>query len=509
MKCLMGIDVGTTGTKVCVYSETGKNLERAYRSYELRYSLDRVEIDPEIWWSAVCECIREILEDGSICASDIVSVGVSSTNALIILDNDHKLLTTGIMQLDQRASGLVRVIERDLGDDFVGEITGNRIVSGAFWGPTLLWLRINLPQTFGSARYFLCPHSYIVYKLTNEYTIDHSRAATTMLYDIRGHAWNDEMCGYFGIDKRLLPPIHMSDAIAGEVTTEAGRETGLSLKTKVICGCMDSAAAQIGLGCLKNQADALVIGTVGRFCIESVKYDLRFMTTTSLDTEKYLVMSPINAAGLSHRWLKKILFTDRVRAGTTDSDGSDEYQEMDKAALESTPGANGIIYHPYLAGERSPIWNPNAKGSYIGLTSRNTRSDIIRATLEGTGYALYQNMLIIENDLDHAVHLIHAGGGGSRSPVWMQILSDILGKEIRVPIEEDVETLGIAILSGEAVHVFKDIGAGIAQCVKIGKKFHPSSPAHSYYMRYFDLYRKFYGLNRDFYDSLAKMQQGI
>lgn len=506
---LMGIDIGTTGTKVAVYTDRGQIVRRAYRSYELQYSDDRVEIDPEIWWRAVVDCLHEILSDGLLEPSSIECLGVSSTNALIVLDGNARPLTGAIMQLDQRASGLVRTIETDLGSEMVGAVTGNRIVSGAFWGPTLLWLRLNLPEVFQSASYFFCPHSYIVFKLTNEYTIDHSRAATTMLYDIKGHEWNESMCTYFGVDKRLLPTIFKSDTIVGNVSERAGRETGLAENTQVICGCMDSLASQIGLGSSQNNVDALVIGTVGRFCVETPKYDLRFLTTNSLDLKSFFTTSPINAAGMSYRWLKSILVPQRSGDAAGMGGPTDEYEEMDKCASESPVGANGIIYHPYLTGERSPIWNPNAKGSYIGLAVRHTRNDIIRATLEGTGYALYQNMLIIENDLDHRVHTLHAGGGGSRSSLWMQIISDVLGKEISVPKEEDVETLGIAILAGEAIGRYENVGTGIAQCVRIARTFTPDKSAHWSYMQYFDLYARFYEVNKGFYDRLAKTQRAL
>ncbi len=509
MAYLMGIDVGTAGTKVSVYTDDGRNLKRAYRSYELIYSADSVEMDPEVWWRAVGECLREIFRDDLIKPSDIECIGVSSTNALIILDAKERPLTAAIMQLDQRASGLVSKIENDLGSELVGAITGNRIVSGAFWGPTLLWLRVNLPEVFNGARYFFCPHSYIVYKLTNVYTIDHSRAATTMLYDINAHEWNETMCDYLGVEKGLLPPIVKSDKVVGTVTRKAGSETGLSEKTRVICGCMDSLAAQIGLGASKNDVDALVIGTVGRFCIETPKYDLRFMTTPSLDLRSFFTMSPINAAGMSYRWIRSILFPkDDVDSGVRDV-SNDEYILMDKCASKSRVGSNGIIYHPYLLGERSPIWNPNAKGSYVGLTARHTRNDIIRATLEGTGYALFQNMLIIEKDLNHQMHVLHAGGGGSKSFIWMQILSDILGKEICVPAEEEAETLGIAILSGEAINRYENVEKGTERCVRIARKFSPDSSAHSSYMQYFGLYSQFYDISYSFYDSLARIEHDM
>ena len=508
MAHLMGIDVGTTGTKVSVYNHRGENLKRAYKGYELLYSPDRVEMDPELWWRAVSESLNEIFSDGSVKASEIECLGVSSTNALIVLDSNKRPLTAAIMQLDQRAAGQVSIIEKDLGSELVGAITGNRIVAGAFWGPTLLWMRMTLPEVFHRASYFFCPHSYIVFKLTDAYTIDHSRAATTMLYDINTHEWNETMCNYFGVDRSLLPPIAQSDKVVGTVTRKAERETGLSEKTKVICGCMDSLAAQIGLGSSRDGVDALVMGTVGRFCVETPKYDLRFMTTPSQDLRSFFTMSPINAAGMSYKWIKNILFPelDVERAATR---ASDEYQVMDGCASRSPVGANGIIYHPYLSGERSPIWNPNAKGSYIGLTVRHTRNDIIRATLEGTGYALLQNMIIIEKDLDHEVGILHAGGGGSRSSIWMQILSNVLGKEVYVPVEEEAETLGIAILSGQAINLYENIASGTARCVHISRRFSPDPLAHSRYMQYFELYSQFYQISYSFFENLAKMEHGI
>jgi len=486
---LAGIDIGTTGLKVSFYTEHGLMVDRSYREYALSLPQDAyVEFDPHLWWSHVCDALQEIFSRGKVKAEKVKGIGITCTNALIIMDAEQQILRPAIMQLDQRATTQVHQLIEQLGHEWIFHKTGNRIASGAFWGPTLLWLKQHEPLTFDRIRYYLVPTSFLGFCLTGVYSIDHSRASSTMLYNIYDRRWDNELCQLFSIQPKFLPSIYSSSEVIGFVHAEAAMRTGLQPGTPVIAGAMDTIGAWVGLG-VEPGSGALIMGTVGRICVENEHLDLRFMNTVQDAASPTISMTPVNSAGISMKWLKRVLFSDHPVNGI--------YEVMDRMAEPIQRGAEGLMYVPYLTGERSPIWDPQANGSFLGLQLKHQKAHFIRAVLEGVGFALAHNDGILKEECGINPSYLYAGGGGARSRLWMQIISDILGKRLLIPGELETETKGAAMLAGVGVGLFSDLASLRKKWVRMEMQIIPEPDAHSFYLKALPIFKEYYINNKE------------
>jgi xylulokinase len=487
---LVGIDVGTTGLKVAFYTTDGQLVDRAYREYSLSFPQHGwVEIDPEVWWEQLCDCMKEIKARGKADPAQVAGIGITCTNSLVLLGADTNPLMPAIMQLDQRSVSQAEAIKNEYGEQWVFGKTGNRVSSGAFWGPALQWVRENQPALYKQARFLLVPTGYLVLRLTGVYSIDHSRATTTMLYNIHENSWDSELCAMFGLTADMLPPIYKSHEVAGVVNEQGESAAGFLAGTPVIAGAMDTVGALAGMGVGKENG-ALIMGSVGRLCIESDQLDIRFMNTVNCDALRKLIMTPVNCAGVSYKWAKNIFFCDYP-------DQSNIYETMNQVAEAAAPGADGLIYMPYLTGERSPIWDPNATGSFIGMTMNHGRQHFLRAVLEGVGFALAHNYQILVNELHIDPPFLIAGGGGAHSRLWMQIISDMLGKPICIPHALETETLGAAMLTGVGVGLFSGLSEVKGSWVSVSEQVTPSMDVNAVYQPLLEKFKRIYETNKD------------
>lgn len=497
---LLGIDVGTTGIKVAVYTTQGQCIDRAYSEYTLTYSNDSwVEMDPEIWWEELCTCLTEIYDKGNVSPKDIIGVGITCTNALILLDSDKRLLMPAIMQLDQRGNKQAENIKIQLGHDIVFSKTGNRVASGAFWGPTLQWIRDYDPSLYAKAMYFLNPTSYLILRMTGAYCIDHCRATSTMLYNIHKKDWDHDLCQFFSIEPNKLPPIYKPYQVVGYINNEGQTATDLSKDTPVVAGGMDTIGALIGLGAGSDKG-ALIMGSVGRFCIESDYVDDRFMNTVNVEANQFLTMTPVNSTGVSYKWIKNVLFTDQENI-------SNIYQVMDELAEEVSMGSDGLLYLPYLMGERSPLWDSLAKGSFMGLNITHQQKHFVRSVLEGVAFALTHNYYILKEELDINPDAILAGGGGARSNIWMQVISSMIDKTLLITKEPESETLGAAILAALGTGVYTEIKTAQDKWVTLSKSFEPDPVAHRFYHQILPIFKELYHVNRNYLTQLDQIQR--
>ena len=497
-KTLVGVDVGTTGLKVAFFRENGEVIDRAYREYRLSFPRSGwAEIAPEIWWESLCGCFGEIWRRGRAAAEDVAGLGITCTNALILLDKDGRPVAPAVMQLDQRAAACADRIRSDLGEERVFAKTGNRVSCGAFWGPTFQWFRENRPSVCRRARYLLCPTGYLVLKLTGVYSIDHSRAASTMFYHIHKKKWDPELCRYFGLPAGILPPIFKSCDVVGRVHSAGESATGLKAGTPVVAGAMDSIGALIGLG-VGREKGALILGSVGRICMESEKLDMRFMNTVNFDASGTLLMTPVNSTGVSYRWIRDILFPGDGR--------TDLFRAMDRMAEKVPVGSGGLLYLPYLSGERSPIWDPHARGGFLGLTVDHRREHLLRSVLEGVGFALAENFEILKNDLKVDPPFLVVGGGGAKSEVWVQIISNIFGKVFQIPAEKETETMGGAILAGLGTGAFPDLESIRDTWNRVVKVVTPQNGAVEKYQKLLAVFKKLYPENRFIFEKLYQNQ---
>ena len=503
---LMGIDVGTSGCKVALFDLEGSLRVETYRSYPLIHPRPGwVEEDPlEGWWKAASEGIREVLFRSGMSAESIGGISISCTNALICVDKDGVPLRNALMQIDRRSIPQAEALRQMVGEERVFEATGNRIAPGTFSVPLILWIKENEPGIFDRTHKFLVPTGFLVYQLTGEYVMDWSRGATTLLFGTGGpRSWLSELCETVGIPKEKLPRSCPSWEVVGEVSRLASQETGLAPGTPVVAGAMDTVAAALGSGVVTNGDSFYVLGSVGRICLclDKPTFDVRFINTCHCIPDYWIAIACTNGAGLSLRWFKEQLGEwESAKALET---GESPFHLLDLQAIQSRPGANRLLYLPYLAGERSPIWDPYARGVLFGLDAAHRKADLIRAFLEGSAFAARDNFETFEANLKKGIAEVKMSGGGSRSVLWQEITADILGKELAVSELSDTETFGNALLAGFGTGIYPDIRKTATEMAKIGGRVKPKRQNAELYSKLYRLYKQIYVHLREDFRELA------
>lgn len=484
---LAGIDVGSTGLKVSLFSESGVRLHYAYREYALDYlGNGQVMIDPAIWWESLCSCIEEL---GAQCTlRQLRAIGISHANAMVLADGQGRPLCRAIMQLDRRGSEMVPLLAQELGNDRIFSITGNNNAAGFVWGPTLKWLSVHEKEMYGRVRRLFNPSSYLVMQLCGCYCMDHTRAATTMLYNIHRKEWDESLCAYFGLPMAYMPTLHCSSDVVG-VTTGAG---GLPAGIPIVAGAMDTMAAMVGLAS-GQQENALIMGSVGRFVLATDRLDRRFLNTVMPDCSAFASMTPVSNAGIAVRWARNLLFSSR---------SADEscYPQFDRLAAEKNPGADGLFFFPYLTGAGCPRWGSDVRGAFLNTEAFHDTGDFARAVLEGVGFTLADGLQILRREVGVSAGHVYCGGGGARSEVWMQILSDIFDLELIVPENLETETIGCAILAGQGARVLQS--ADLSSWNRPCRSIVPNSENHRLYEQLFARFSASYELLRQAHDIL-------
>jgi xylulokinase len=387
-----------------------------------------------------------------------------------------------------------------VGEKEIFEITGNRIAPGTFSAPLILWIKENEPRTFEKTHKFLVPTGFLVHRLTGEYTMDWSRGATTLLFETGGsRSWSAELCKKMDIPEEKLPRLYPSWEVVGEVSKMASEETGLAPGTPVLAGAMDTVAAALGSGVVGNGESFYVLGSVGRICLswQQPTFDSKFINTCHCIPNQWISIACTNGAGLSLRWFQEQLGeSETTRASET---GESPFHLLDQEARQSLPGANRLLYLPYLAGERSPIWDPYARGVLFGLDARHRKADLIRAFLEGVAFAARDNFEAFEANLKKRINQVRMSGGGSRSTLWREITADVLQKELVVMDFPDTEAFGNALLAGFGTGIFPDIHKTSKELAKVAVRVRPNPRNARPYSRLYPLYKQIYiHLKEDF-----------
>ncbi len=492
----VGIDIGTSGCKGAIFDLNGIPVGSEYIPTALiSPRLGWFEQVPDRWWMNVRLISQRLIGKTKISAKDILCIGISGTNGLIVLNRQGKCLRNAILFMDMRSEKETEWIKKNVGEQKIFTLTGNRLAPGSYSAPILRWIKRNEPQIYKKIYKILVPAGFIVLKLTNSFSMDFSRSSMTLLFDIKKLKWNTAICDKLGLDPNFLPPIYRSYEIVGEVTSEAQRWTGFSEGTPVIAGCNDTVSAGIGAGSILPGQSYMVLGTSGRICLNIKRpvFDSRFVNIVYGIKNQWLNIAAINSIGASLNWYKSAF----NKKGSFDS--------IIESARKSKPGARGLIYLPYLNGERSPIWDPSARGVLFGLSSNHNENDVVRAILEGTAYAFKQNLDILEGELHLWLEkMIRVGGGGARNSFWCQVISDVLNRPLAILENLETETLGCAILAGIGIGYYKDFKGIVNKAVKISQVIKPTSGNLSVYQDLFQIYKNLYkDLRKDFF-GLAK-----
>lgn len=468
MEYLIGIDIGTSGTKTVIFDTNGTTVASATKEYPLHQpQIGWAEQNPRDWWEAVCTSIREVIQTAGVKNCDIKGVGLSGQmHGLVMLDAEGNVLRPSIIWCDQRTAKECEEITDLVGRQKLIEITANPALTG-FTASKIMWVRNNEPYLFEKCRKILLPKDYIRYMLTGEFATDVSDASGMQLLDIANRKWSDEVLNRLGIDRALLADVFESCVISATVSKNAAELTGLKEGTPVAGGAGDQAACAVGNGIVNEGMVSSTIGTSGVVFAHTdrpvIDKDGRVHTFCHAVPNAWHVMGVTQAAGLSLKWFRDNFCTSEMEVAK--NTGVDPYLLMDKEADTVPAGSNGILYLPYLMGERSPHLNPDAKGVFFGLSAIHTKKDMLRAVMEGVGYSL-KDCLNILREMDIEASEVRASGGGGRSSLWRQIQADMFGCNVSTTRSADAGTLGVAILAGVGTGIWNSVGEACEQVVK-------------------------------------------
>ncbi|MEM1606647.1 MAG: xylulokinase [Candidatus Bathyarchaeia archaeon] len=499
---LMGIDIGTSSTKVLIIDHLGKTIAKSSMEYPVKSPLEGyAEQDPEAWWTATKVSVRRALKEAGVKGSDISAVGFSGQmHGTVILGKNGEPLRDAIIWLDKRSLNECDEIYKKIGREKVLKIVSNLIMPG-FTGPTLLWIKKNEPQIFNKIFKVLLPKDYVRFRLTGSLNTDFSDASATLLFDVGRRMWSDHIISSLDFPRDIFPEVLESMQIAGEVTADASRETGLSAGTPVVAGGGDSQVGAMGCGVIEPGLISSNIGTGGQVfaAINEFKFDPKYRVHTFCHVVpgKWCLQGAILSAGLSLKWFRDNFAQAESVVGSLCN--INPYELLSREAELSEPGCNGLVFLPYLLGERSPHMDPSARGGFFGLTLNHKRSHFVRAIMEGVVFAL-RDCIEVFKELGVKVESIVARGGGARSDLWLQIQADIFNsKVLKVDVEED-PAFGAALLAGIGIGIYRDFKEACEKTVRFTTVKYPDGERVKIYNRiYSKIYRNLYYSLRDYW----------
>lgn len=507
MDCILGIDLGTSGTKTVLFDTKGITLASHTVEYPLYQPKNGwAEQDPEDWWQAVKETVRAVLQTAGVEANSVRGVGLSGQmHGLVMLDGDGNVLRRAILWCDGRTQKQCDEITETLGREKLIAITANPALPG-FTAGKILWVREHEPEIYEKCRHILLPKDFIRYKLTGEFATEVSDASGMNLLDVPNRRWSGEVLSALGIDPAVLGTMHESADVTGTVTKAASEATGLAAGTPVVGGAGDNAAAAIGTGVVETGRAFTTIGTSGVIFAHSDKVTIdprgRVHSFCSAVPGAWTVMSCTLAAGLSLQWFRNNFCGAEIE--TAAGMGIDPYELMTAAAAKSPIGANRLIYLPYLMGERSPILDSDARGAFLGLSAMHTKRDLTRAVLEGVTYSQRQ-CLDVFREMGVPIGQMMACGGGAASPFWRQMLADVYGCPVQTVASREGPALGAAILAGVGAGVWKSVGEGCEAVIRLNPAQEPDPAAGAAYEPFYRLFSSLYPALAQPFHTLATL----
>ncbi|WHH56802.1 xylulokinase [Petroclostridium sp. X23] len=494
MAYLLGIDIGTSGTKTVIFDLQGNTIASSTVEYPLyQPDIGWAEQDPKDWWDAVCSTIGEVLQKSAVKADSIKSIGLSGQmHGLVMLGNNGEVLRRAILWCDQRTENECAEITTRVGAERLVEITANPALTG-FTASKILWVRNNEPEVYEKCKKILLPKDYIRYMLTGEFATEVSDASGMQLIDIKERTWSDEILRKLEIPKELLGNVYESVEISGRLSKKAADETGLAENTPVAGGGGDQAAGAVGNGIIKEGVISSTIGTSGvvfahldKPVIDSLG---RVHTFCHAVPGAWHVMGVTQGAGLSLKWFRDNFCISEIESSKYME--IDPYILMDEQAGKVPTGAKGIIYLPYLMGERTPHLDSRARGVFFGLSAAHTRRDMIRAVMEGVSYSLLDCMEIIKN-MGILPRIVMVSGGGGKSPLWRQIQADMFACPVSTNKSSEGPALGAALIAGVGTGVYKDLNEACEVAISTKNTQDPNVQNVEIYRKYYPLYKKLY-----------------
>ena len=486
---LLGIDVGTGGSRAVVINETGQIVASATVEHEPFASPQTgwAEQDPDDWCRASIAAIREVVSHDNVSPDEIAAVGLSGQmHGSVLLNERDEVVRPALIWCDQRTDKQCEQLTQQIGAEQLIKLTCNPALTG-FTLPKMLWVRDNEPEAWQQVRSVLLPKDYVRFRLTGDKATDVADASGTLLLNVAERKWSDEMLAATEIDVSLLPTVFESPEITGTISSSAAELTGLRAGTPVVGGAGDQAGGAVGIGIVQPGAVSATIGTSGVVFAATNSPALdpkgRVHTFCHAVPGRWHVMGVTQGAGLSMRW-----FRDQFGAGMGEGD---PYDRMTEEAAQVESGSNGLLWAPYLMGERTPHLDPHARAALVGLTASHTRAHVIRAIMEGVAFSLRDSFEIF-NEMKVPVETIRLGGGGARSALWRQIQADIYGRAVATVEAEEGAAYGVAMLAGVGVRTWPSVDAACAEVVRTRDRVEPDATSKKTLDRQYKTYQAMY-----------------
>jgi xylulokinase len=507
MPYLIGVDIGTTGTKALLITDGGTLVASATEEYPLLTPRPGwAEQNPEDWWQATVRAIRGCLAKAGVGRGEVKALGLSGQmHGSVFLDGSGEVIRPALLWCDQRTGPQCDWINETAGEALVVSETANPVLTG-FTAPKIIWLRQNEPDNYALMRKCLLPKDYVRFMLTDEFHSEVSDASGTALFNVKKRRWSTALMDKLDLDPSLFAEVHESPVASATISASASEATGLPPGTLVVGGGGDQAAGAVGNGIVRPGAVSSTLGTSGvlfAFLDEPlVDPKLRTHTFCHAVPGKWHVMGVMLSAGGSFRWLRDALCAqERDIAANA---GCDPYEVMCQEAAAAPAGCEGLVFLPYLTGERCPYPDPNAKGVFFGLHLRHQRAHLIRAVMEGVAYGMKDSFDILDA-MGVPMTQVRASGGGARSPLWRRINADVTGKAHSLVNVEEGPALGVALLAGVGAGVWATVEEACDAAIHLTTTTEPDPDRQALYAGYHAVYRHLYADLRDRFGDIAAL----
>ena len=505
MSITLGIDIGTSGTKTIAIDEKGTILASASAEYPCDHPRPGwSEQDPGLWWNATKETVQQVMASGRFQRGDVLGVGLSGQmHGSVFLDAAGEVIRPALLWNDQRTATECHEIETKAGGrEALIRLVANPALTG-FTAPKLLWVRKHEPRRWERVRQVLLPKDYIRYRLTGTFATEVSDASGTLMLDVANRRWSRELLSKLDIDPTLLPTCHESQEVSSQVSELGSKGTGLPVGTPVVGGGGDQPAGAVGNGIVRQGVVSATMGTSGVVFAhtDNLGFDPlgRLQRGCHAVPGAWHVMGVVLSAGGSFQWFRNELGKAEVEMAK--KKGEDPYFLLTDEAALAGPGAEGLFFLPYLTGERTPHFDPDAKGAWVGLTVRHGRAHLIRSLLEGATFAMRDSLELIR-EMGVAIEQVRLSGGGARNALWKQIQADIYGCDVHTLNSTEGPAFGVALLAQVGTGGFKSVPEACDAMIRPVAETRVEPKAKAYYDRAFSVYRQLY---RDLRESFKKI----
>jgi xylulokinase len=510
MSVYLGIDIGTSGTKTLAINDAGHILAESTSLYPCYHPQPLwSEQDPEDWWQATVKTIRNVVRQAKLKPADVKAVGLSGQmHGSVFLDANNQVIRPALLWNDQRtAAECAEIEQRAGGRRRLIKLVANPALTG-FTAPKILWLRNHEPRNYERTRKILLPKDEVRRRLTGEYATDVSDASGMLLLDVKRRDWSKPLLAALQIDRDLLATCYESEEITGKLTSQAARLLGLTTECLVVGGAGDCAANGVGTGVVSGGTLSTSIGTSGIMFVHSDEVTIdplgRLHTFCHAVRGKWHMMGVSLSGGGCFQWFRNQLCQAEIAQAKRSK--IDPYELLTAEAEKIAPGSQGLFFLPYLAGERTPHADPDARACFIGLTLAHGRGHMVRAIMEGVAYAMRDSLEIIRG-LGVPVRQIRASGGGSRSPLWRQIQADVFGQKVVSIQAEQGPAYGVALLAAVGAGAFSSIEEACKATIRVVKETHPQKNAMRYYDGAFPVYQDLYRALKTHFKDISALQR--